>query len=240
MNLADRLQRRTPCGYGRFYYYEYRGIGYFHKRQLIKDVVEKYAVRFGAVSNEKANQFYERLAKKYCFGIGWRACYRAIEVEIKPGDPVYFSHPIEEKKKSLALRLSIKLAKQQVDHETKNYVGNYCVIDSQEGCCLLCGKSKSYILVGDTIGMKRCYMAQKGFYSVCRRPMCKALVQKFPKQINSRSMLPMAKIIMEITKNGDRSEITIQLKEISLRDTYTTHKKKKKKKESKGNSHACN
>lgn len=63
MNLSDRLKRRTPCGYGKKFYFKYRGDGYWDKAGLIYIVAERYAERYGSLTEANANVLYERLAK---------------------------------------------------------------------------------------------------------------------------------------------------------------------------------
>lgn len=242
MNLSDRLKRRTPCGYGEKFYFKYRGDGYWDKAGLIYIVAERYAERYGSLTEANANVLYERLAKKYCAGIGWRSCFRSVEVTI---DREYFfgefiRHPASEREKSDVLKreqFEKKITRDQIRssvyYETRHAIGPYVALGSVSGSCRLCGGHIFHKLFSDKFvyGFNDCRIYDE--YGICRRPLCKALSIEFPEIVRSRSKLPMAKILLELTKNGDKSDRIGAIKEIASRDIYRFHNRKSEKRASK-------
>jgi hypothetical protein len=227
MNLRDRLVRATPCGYGSRYYFSYRSEGgFFSVKELILIVCERWANRFGNLPKKTALVFYERLAKKYCYGDSWRATLRALESwfsDAAQDEPV---HPKEAHKKAQEYRFMCWDIAAKVQSETNKATGAYGLIDSVEGECKLCGKHTIYRICfyGPSTHHHPAYIHQNGFWGICRRPMCKALARTFPSICHSRSDFPAVKILKEITKNGDRTQ---HLREISgelARYASQTHK----------------
>ncbi len=218
MNLCDRLQRPTPCGYGQQYYFQIRGLYGSHKSLLITEVVERYSKIFGPVTRAKANVMYERLARKYCRGNHW-ASLRGIECVGHPHD---IEHPASMRMSACAARL----IRSTVESETKYTDHDFCWIDSTVRDCSVCGGVTQYDLKTDRLPKvrTRCYRHTRGLPFVCRNALCKALVQQFPSAFTrKKQMLPMAFVLLEVTKNGDRSGAIEAVKEIASRDVYRTH-----------------
>lgn len=241
MNLSDRLKRRTPLGYGQRFHFSYRRSDYWDKAGLIYIVAERYAERYGSLTEAQANVLYERLAKKYCVGIGWRACLKSVEAKI---DPEYWGefirHPASEREKSDVLKreqfqknITLQQIRSSVDYETRFSSGPYAAINSVGGCCRICGKHTFYRLFSDKLpyGITDCRITQKS--GVCRRPLCKALSIEFPEIVNGTSKFPMAKILLELTKNGDRTDRIRKIEAIASRDIYRFHNRKSEKRASK-------
>lgn len=236
MNLADRLQIPTPCGYGHRFFFSYKGQEAQDKNVIILLVAERYASRFGAISNAKANEIYQRLANKYCRFPGNAVCLRSIEhkdVEDAFGRPV-IAHPQSQRTKLF----NLKEAKRQVDYETDMSDLAYTAFKSGLGVCRICGNPYHYVLVKDHKKFN-CYKLQKGFDLFCRRPMCKAIANTFGKKIKKRSLLPMVSVLMEITKNGDRSGAIAEITSAAERDIYKTHNRRSEQKGSKNHCGTC-
>ena len=230
MNLCDRVQRPTPCGYGQQYYFELRGLFGSHKSLLITEVVERYSKIYGPVTRAKANVMYERLAKKYCARNHW-ASVRSIECV---GDLSDIQHPADMRMTEQKKRLIRSI----VESETKYTDFDFCWLDSAERDCSICGGVTRYELKTDRLpkARTRCYRHQRGAFSVCRNAMCKALVQQFPGCFTrNKQRLPLAYILLELTKNGDRSGAIEAVKEIASRDIYWTHNRGRVEGRSKSN-----
>lgn len=230
MNLCERLQRPTPCGYGQQYYFQIRGLFGSHKSLLIKEVVERYSHIFGPVTRAKANVMYERLAKKYCARNHW-ASLRGIECI---GNP----HDIEHPSALRMMACTARLIRTTVEAETKYTDFDFCFTESAVRDCRVCGGVTRYTLKTDRLpgGKRECYRHQRGFVSVCRNAMCKALTQQFPGSFTrNKEQMPMAYILLELTKNGDRSGAIKAVEEIASRDVYRTHNRGRLKDGSQGN-----
>jgi len=235
MNLCERLKERTPLGYGTRYFFRYRGGFYSSKNDLIFWVVERYSERFGPVASSDAYLMYERLAKKYSSGPGVGVILRAMDVRL-PSDVGLFTEYAHPHKKR-GMNFKLKLAKSDVNYATNRAEGTYFLVNSGGGSCRLCGKPYEYAMNNlYKPSIQRVLQTQHGFYQICRRPMCKSLCISFPKICKSDG-LPMAKILLELTKNGDKSSDRIrEIKEIAGRDIYRTHNWRNEQKRCKSNS----
>lgn len=236
MNLCDRLQIRTPLGYGQRFHFEYKGQYFWDKSVVILIVAERFAARFGAINNAQANAIYVRLAAKYCRFPGNASCLRSIEHQDEEdafGRPI-IAHPRSQKKKLF----NLKSAKSMVVYESEMSDLAYTVLKSGTGFCRLCGLPYNYVLVKDYKKMD-CRKLQKGFDLFCRRPMCKAIATTFGKKIKRRSVLPMISVLMEITKNGDRSGAIAEITSAAERDIYKTHNRRSEQKGSENHSGTC-
>ena len=235
MNLCDRLQIRTPIGYGNRYFFSYKGKDYSDKSTLIFIVAERYSRIFGEINNSQANEIYQKLAAKYCVFPGSIACLRTLEHEEKTdvfGRPI-IAHPISSRKKLF----NLKEAKRQVDYETGISGLSYTLFRSGNGTCTLCGEHLLYTLI--TKNRQRfCSKNQEGT-QICRRPMCKAIMEKLGAKIRKKSLLPMINVLMELTKNGDRTGTIAEIATIAERDIYKTHNRRSEQKGSKSYSGAC-
>lgn len=227
MNLSERLQIPTPCGYGARYFCSYRGEHFSGKNALIFWVVERYALRFGPVSTVAAYELYERLAKKYSSSSGIGVILRAMDKRL-PKEELFtvYAHPHSMRK----MGFNIRKARMLVDDATKHSDGTYFLRNSGSGSCRLCGSPYEYGMSNPNLSqVVRVRQMQKGFYAVCRRPMCKALCLTFPTICRSGE-IPMAKVLLELTKNGDRSARIREIAEIAGRDIYRTHNRRSKQK----------
>lgn len=236
MNLCDRLQIPTPCGYGQRFHFEYKSQYGWDKSGVILLVAERFASRFGAINNAQANAIYQRLANKYCSFPGNASCLRSLEHEVEDdafGRPI-IAHPRSQRKKLF----NLKEVKRQVAYETDMSNLAYTMVKSGTGTCRICGCPFHYVLVKE-YKQFNCYKLQKGFDFFCRRPMCKAIANTFGKKIKKRSLLPMVSVLMEITKNGDRSGAIAEITSASERDIYKTHNWRSEQKGSKNHSGTC-
>jgi hypothetical protein len=235
MNLCDRLQIRTPLGYGSRYFFSYKGQVSNDKSTVILLVAERYARRFGAINNSQANEIYQRLAGKYCVFPGSLHCLRTLIHEDEKdafGRPI-IAHPISQKKKLF----NLKAARQQVNCETEMSPSTYTLFNSGFGACHLCGAHVFYKIVFN-YKTRDCHKNQNGI-AICRRPMCKAIMEKLGAKIRKKSALPMIDVLMELTKNGDRTGTIAEIATIAERDIYKTHNRRSEQKGSKGHSGAC-
>jgi hypothetical protein len=198
-------------------------------------VAERYARRFGAIGNAQANAIYSKLANKYCAYPGSLVCLRSIEHEDESdafGRPI-IAHPWSQRQKLF----NLKEAKRQVDYETDMSRFSYTLFKSGGGACRLCGGHLRYELVSN-YQTRHCYKTQEGT-QICRRPMCKAIMEKLGAKIRKKSALPMINALMELTKNGDRTGAIAEIAAIAERDIYKTHNRRSEQKGSKGHSGAC-
>jgi hypothetical protein len=236
MNLCDMLQIPTPLGYGQRFFFSYKGQESSEKSTVILLVAERYARRFGAIDNAKANEIYQRLSIKYCGFPGNYACFRSIErgnTEDGFGRPV-IAHPLSQRTRPF----DFKRVKQQVDDETDISGLAYTVYRSGTGVCLICGNPYYYEMLKNFESFY-CLKSQKGFRQLCRRPMCKAITKIFGKKIKKFSLLPLISVLMEITKNGDRSGAIAEITSAAEGDVYKTHNRRSEQKGSKNHRGAC-
>lgn len=241
MNLCDRLKRPTPLGWGCRYMYSYCGVEGEGKQNLIKQVVERYSTRFGALRIADAVKLYERLAKKYSSGPGVGTILRALSSRYERRDEsglTEWAHPKHMAECSFRMRW----ARLQVEEATDRHSGPYGMRDHPYGpdrLCRLCGSPCFYTVV-DKDGCRH-FAARmiRSTYGICRNAMCKAFVEVFPACKSERKRLPMAYILMELTKNGDRSGKIRELKDIAERDIYKTHNRRNRQKASANSGAAC-
>lgn len=219
MSLRERLQIRTPCGYGSQYWFSYKGQESQSVATLILLVAERFARRFGVINNTTANFIYSRLANKYCQFPGSASVIRSIEHsdESDAFGRQIVAHPISKKTKIFDLRA----ARLSVDDATYFSQGNYTAFKGASGSCRLCGGHLVVELVS-SYKTYRCHQSQGGS-AVCRRPICKSLMQTLKKCVPNTTQLPMARVLMELTKNGDRTGTVAQIKEVAERHIYKTH-----------------
>lgn len=224
MNLCDRLQRRTPVGYGQRFHFQIRGVDGWDKSGVIFEVAERFSRLHGPLTHIAARKIYERLASKYC-PRNAHAALRSLSIHDDPLMLASFAHPKELATKALSLHL----ARQRVKWATDAPDGDYGIIQSACGECALCGGPTRYTLISDRLtAPKRCdrVLREQNKYRICRNAMCKAIAEKFPSCCANRRLLPMAFVLMEITKNGDRSGVIDDLKEIAARDVYRVHNRR--------------
>lgn len=216
MNLCDRLQRCTPCGYGTRYTYSIRGIEHFGKAGLIRDVVERYSCIYKIrVTQNQATEMYERLTDKYCEARGAGPTLRSLAFSYT--DSNTFAHP-----KNAENYFSIQLAQARWEDAANHHIGPYAPIKSCAGECSICGGPLRYALVSDLMPeLVVCFRGLRDLSSVCRNPMCKALAKRFRKHFKAK--LPMAAILMELTKNGDRTAAMSEIKAIALQNIQRAH-----------------
>lgn len=207
MTLKDALWEGPVFGYGRQYFFRYKGESYQNVSSLISIVVERYSTMYGKITAERANDLYKRLADKYCVNNGKASIVKSLmhcNTHNQDGSPIY-AHPKSERTK----QLNIDYDRQIVRLATNNPDGDYAYLPQEsDWCCCYCGVSLLYRI---HINGLRCtkevssYIKNKNTYlSVCRSPMCKAMVDTFPEISRSRTIFPVAKILMELSKNGDR------------------------------------
>ena len=234
MNLCDRLQIPTPKGYGRVYFFKYKGQESTNKTTLILLVVERYAGKFGRVTQERANEMYMRLSRKYCASPGCNAVYRALRIPIIQDGFIAYAHPREEAKKSFCM----KWAREQIKVETDRATGVFSWI-SEPPCaheCRICtSRMVCSIYVPKLNRSKEAYRHYKKYYNICRSPLCKAVAQLFPAAVSDKKIFPLAFVLKELTKNGDRSE---RIKEFSTaieRNANAVNERGDRKKRGKSN-----
>jgi len=232
MNLKERLQIRTPCGYGMQYWFSYKGQKCQSVAVLILIVAERFAIRFGVINNTTANFIYSRLANKYCQFPGSASVIRSIEHsdESDAFGRQIVAHPICKKTKIFDLMA----ARLSVDNATHFPQGNYTAFRGASGSCRLCGGHLNVALVSKHKTYDCRQMQSRT--AVCRRPMCKSLMQNLKKCVTSTSQLPMARVLMELTKNGDRTGAVAQIKEVAERHIYKTHNWRNQQKRGKSDS----
>jgi len=206
-------------GYGTRYTFEYRGVQTWGKGAVIMLVAERYAQQFGPIDSDKANEIYIRLATKYCAYPGSEVCIRSIELV----DYVAVAHPLKQRKAMERTAYILKIDRQQVEQATRLSIFPYVMLDSAKSPCRLCGSPTLYEV---TNAQGSCGYAfrehrpskQRNLFSICRNPLCKALVEKFHSAFAGGKELPMAFVLKEITKNGDRSKAIGDIAEATFRN----------------------
>lgn len=212
MNLCDRLQRPTPIGYGRRFHYCVGGRYGWDKAGVIGEVVERYSKRYGALRFSDAEPLYQRLARKYCVHPGWVPCYKSL---VRYDIPDSWAHPSDKRRQSMGL----ERVRMFVDAETEATDLTYCLLVGCEGECRLCGGFLRYTLMIGGKRAKPCYREMNGdrnkFWGICRNPLCKAVAHQFAKVITRNDLLPMARVLMELTKNGDRTDAIAGIQKVA-------------------------
>lgn len=232
MSLRDLMQVDTPIGYGRQYHFKYKNQIFSGLGTLVLIVVERYARRFGSVTAEQANEFYMRLSSKYAIYPASNSVYKSIshdETHNWLGYPVYV-HPHKKRIPQFSLRSAIS----QVKEATIFCEGSYGVIKSLCGRCRLCNQGVLYTIVCKNGDVHHGVYSKSG--GICKRPMCAAIAEKFEGKYAANSPIPMAKILLELTKNGDRTGSIREIKDIALRNISKVHKRGVGKKRCKVNS----
>ena len=110
----------------------------------------------------------------------------------------------------MQLRANEAAMAQAVNVATNNAEGNYGFLDTDKKYkCWYCEGFTGYsMFVAKIDRTKEVSAHHRGrvYGFACRSEMCGALIDAFPEISRSRTLFPVAKILMELTKNGDRSE----------------------------------
>lgn len=208
---------------------------------------------YGPLKVGDALIFYERLAKKYCFGIGWRPTFRALANRL-PSEKLFdfYAHPSKNKKHSEEYVANAWQRKIQLDSDRQVVIlatnepdGKYCLIDCKKDLCTICLKPYSSEICSINNFWPK-ITTEKSFWGTgrygsyfCRSPMCKALLEIFPSIDKGRfKKLPIANIILELTKNGDRTAKIREIEEAFARHVHANNSGRHRQKEGKGNSRA--
>ena len=131
-------------------------------------------------------------------------------------------------------------AQRDVYHATNDADGAYALIKSTKGWCTFCGGPLKYTLVSPNLPQpKMVYANMTGRFGVCRKSICKASAEYFKKYLDGYSNFPMAKILIEVTKNGDRTEFIRDIAQIASNYLCEVGRGRGVKKRSESHSPAC-
>lgn len=201
-NLSDRLWTRCPYG-GSRYRFKYRGQAFENKSTLIWTVAERFSERFGALTGRQANDLYARLARKYCQEP--RSTLRSLE-------HIHLAHIVHPSRLNLYLPAPI-----QVNAAMHQAQGRYCVLESAQSPCRVCGTPTRHTVIS---GPKK-KDNDNSRDGVCLHTRCRALLELFPRAFNSRKyyQFPLISVIQEITKNENNDENKRRLERHFVRRT---------------------
>lgn len=202
MNLCERLKDRAPYGNWGKYFYRYRGEIHPGRHGLIKQVVERFSLRFGEITGAQADALYKRLADKYATYPGSLSTFKALELGHIARHRI--AHP---------LRLG-RIGK-QAEIETRLASGPYCLIGSERNPCRICGKPTQCQIVR----RQTAHTASASSNGLCLHTRCQALAAMFPKAFKSQKYyhFPLIPVLQELLKNDHNDQNKRRLEEHFVR-----------------------
>ena len=202
MALNQRLSAPTPCGYGRKYFFTYRGNTFESISTLIWTVVERMALLYKVeIETAYAYNLYTRLADRY----GVNASLLSVVKNLGAGlaQKVHPRAAFERDRQAA-------WDKQNVLWATEHASGKYCVVGSTKRPCCICGRPTSFEVVNKRIATS---VYCGSMYGVCLHERCQALKQLYPQAFRTTRTHPLVFILNEAAKDGNNSENKRRLEE---------------------------
>lgn len=243
MTLADKLAVRAPLGYGHGHWFMFNGEYIKARTGLIDFILERYARRFGKVSNELANELQDRLINKY-FPDSWQT-----KKNLRTFRKCGFIYPSKDAYEADFLMREIEFIKKREEELFQEFLiklnanydapdGEYCLSDKYKyDQCLICGvkkcntviypKERSFFYKGKeqtylSNGEKHVKTGIKYYngWIRCNDKRCRAIAAFFKRGYGKKNYdAPLIKIILEITKHGGNNENFRRLEKHFIRHT---------------------
>lgn len=204
MNLSIRLRTNSPNrGSGTWFIF---GKTYIQSyADLIDFVLERFARRFGRISNEIAYKLQEKLAIKYCNG--HCATFRKLRSDYECG----FSYP-----KELAHEISIvsRMQKWELQNLYNDPDGIYCPVPNFPSYQLGCGFCNAKTLCNVKPKCGKNYDVDMGVYlfgsHICKSKKCRAIACLYKK--NQSYETKLIDVLLGVIKNDGSNQQFSRLK----------------------------
>lgn len=171
----------------------------------INDILDRFAKRYGRISNSDAEELQIKLANKYSENV------TATLLKVRNENECGFAYPRDE---SMAANTKIMYDRfneqerlKRVKEGFNNPVGDFCLIPKysrEHHRCECCGKMARYEVSScDNIVTEVNFKLYLNGWSVCKDKRCRAIAVFF-KRGNRKN--PLIHIINEVTKHGGNNE----------------------------------
>jgi hypothetical protein len=222
MNLCDRLQAPSAYGSLQKYLFRYRGEIHAGKHELIRQIVERFSLRFGEITGAQADALYRRLADKYGTYPGSLSTFKALEL----GHAA--SHRIAHPQK-------LGRIGKEVEFETRIASGWYCLIDSAQKPCRVCGRPTTHQIANWS--KTRTVSASRD--GLCLHTRCQALAALFPQAFKSRKYYQFPLILVLQDLKNDHDENQRRLEEHFVRHARQIHQRRDRCRDGKDGGKNC-